>query len=73
MPEVPQRILAQVLRAKVDIMRRHPYQNNAPRRREVRELIERNPHNARSRHVQHNLGKARLDWLVEHIGLGLDE
>ena len=73
MSEVPQRILAQVLRAKIDIMRRQPYQNTSPRRREVRELIERNPHNARTRHVQHTLGKARLDWLVEHLGIGLDE
>lgn len=57
--ELPQRLLALELRYSIDLAVRHPFVN----RERVRRLLFDNPHGAASRHVAHNLGKRRMNWL----------
>ena len=37
-------------------------------RERIEELIAENPHNVRSRHVAHNLGKYRIEW-ARRVGI----
>jgi hypothetical protein len=54
-----QRALAQALRYQID----QSQLRGEPHIELVRTLIANNPHAFQSRHVQHNLGVYRLDWL----------
>ena len=65
--ELPQTQLALELRYAIDIARRI---NNDTTRQRVKDIIEANPINVRSRHVEHNLGVARIAWLKERPSLG---
>jgi len=65
--ELPQRQLALELRYAIDIARRVNSEASYAR---VKELIVGNPHNVRSRHVEHNLGVGRLAWLDKRPSLG---
>ena len=56
-----QRVLAQTLRYQID----QSQMRGDPHIEIVRSLIAENPHAFRSRHVQHNLGLYRLEWLRE--------
>jgi hypothetical protein len=67
MNELPQRRLALELRYAIDIARRVNSEASYAR---VKELIAGNPHNVRSRHVEHNLGVGRIDWLKKRPSLG---
>jgi hypothetical protein len=55
--------LALELRYAVDVAKKYPTEPNVT---SVRELIDAHPHGSRSRHVEHNLGQARLEWLYEN-------
>lgn len=58
--ELPQRRLALELRYAIDVERKKP--TNASFQR-VRSIIEAHPRGVTSRHVEHNLGVARMEWL----------
>lgn len=57
--ELPQRTLALELRYYIDLRFKTP----TIARDRVRYLLRNHPHGAASRHVAHNLGKRRMDWL----------
>lgn len=65
MTELSQRRLALELRYAIDLERKQP---TAAHFAKVRQLVEQNPVNVASRHVNHNLGVGRLDWL-RRVGL----
>ena len=67
MNELPQQVLALELRYAIDIARRVNSEASYAR---VKKLIEDNPHNVRSRHVEHNLGVGRIEWLKKRPSLG---
>lgn len=58
--ELSQRVLALELRYAIDVARVKPTANAFGR---VKALIEANPHGAASRHVEYNLGVARMEWM----------
>ena len=60
------------LRFRIDTARAYPTTRN---RREAVELAQSQPATLASRHVQHNLGKRRLEWLETHgvqVGIRTD-
>lgn len=61
---LPQRELVLELRFQIDHARAVPRDAEACRRR-VRRLIDDNPAGFASSHVQHNIGKERMEWLTE--------
>jgi len=58
-----QRMLALELRTAIDMARRAPRPDYIDR---VKSLMEDHPHGSTSRHIEHNLGDARLGWLYEN-------
>jgi hypothetical protein len=58
--EMPQRQLALELRYAIDVEMLHPTAAGFAR---VQALIEANPYGVTTRHVEHNLGATRLDFL----------
>jgi hypothetical protein len=54
-------MLALELRAAIDMARRSPRYVDI-----VKDLMEAHPHGSTSRHIEHNLGDARLGWLYEN-------
>lgn len=58
---VTQRELALALRYHIDQAQTRGIQHVD----EIKRLLAQNPNAFASRHVQHNLGKQRLDWLVQ--------
>lgn len=65
--ELPQRQLALELRYAIDVAQKT---NSEPAYAKVAKLIASNPTNAKARHVAHNLGRRRLEWLAERPSLG---
>lgn len=58
-----QRRLALELRTAIDVAIRLPRQDHIDK---VKALMEDHPHGSTSRHIEHNLGDARLYWLYEN-------
>lgn len=58
--ELPQRQLALELRYAIDVARERPSGAAFDR---VKALVDRHPHGMTSRHVEHNLGLTRNEWL----------
>lgn len=58
-----QRRVALELRAAIDIARQRPTSATI---NEVEAIVRENSRAVGSRHVEHNLGQARLDWLYEN-------
>jgi hypothetical protein len=67
--ELPQRVLALELRYAIDVERKRA---TAAHFNKVARLIEDNPYGFASRHVRHNLGTERTDWL-KRVGLMKEE
>ena len=68
--ELSQRQLALALRYAIDVARQKPSDRS---RKKVKELIEGSPTNVRSKHVEHNLGSERIEWLRKRPSLGWKE
>ena len=61
--QLPQRVLLYELKRAIDRARHSPQ----PRWVEaVDALVEENPNGMKSKHITHNLGAARLEWLRAH-------
>lgn len=58
--EMPQRRLALELRYAIDVEIKHPTSVNFEK---VRQLVTQNRYGVTTRHVEHNLGVARMEWL----------
>jgi hypothetical protein len=56
---LPQRQLALELRYYIDLVPKLPF----IARDEIRYLLRTSPHGAKSKHIEHNLGKRRMEWL----------
>lgn len=65
--ELPQRQLALELRYAIDVAKQVNTERSYAK---VKELIKGNPTNVRARHIEHNLGVARIAWLKERPSLG---